>query len=193
MPGRITLLSHGRTTARPSAFPDDEPLAADEAGHVAAFAGSLGRFDHVTSSPAEAARQTAAVLSEEVRADPRLADIDLGRWRGRTIAEIEASDPGGLDAWLNDPDFAGHGGESRAALRRRVADWLAEVGAADGHLLAVTHPAVIQSAMLAVLGAPAAAFRSIDVPPLCALDIRGDGRRWTIRSFGRAIPALSAP
>jgi hypothetical protein len=49
----------------------------------------------------------------------------------------------------------------------------------------VTHPVVIQAAMLAILGAPAPAFRNIDVAPLTALDIRSDGRRWAIRSFGR--------
>jgi hypothetical protein len=47
----------------------------------------------------------------------------------------------------------------------------------------VTHPVVIQAAMLGILGAPASAFRHIDVPPLHALDIRSDGRRWAIRSF----------
>lgn len=185
MRGRITLLCHGRTAARPSAFPGNEPLADGEAGHIAALTGILDRFDRMACSPAEAARQTAAALSGDATVDPRLADMDLGRWHGRTIAEIEASGAGELEAWLNDPDHAGHGGESRSALQRRVTGWLTDAVAAEGHLLAVTHPAVIQSAMLAILGAPAAAFRSIDVPPLAALDIRSDGRRWTIRSFGR--------
>ena len=186
MPGRITLLCHGRTTARASAFPGDEPLADGEAGRIAALVPALAGADHVLSSPAPAARQTAEALSGEAIVDPCLRDLDLAGWRGRPIAEIEASEPAALAAWLGDGDFAGHGGESRAALASRVSAWLDARLALDGHILAVTHASVIQAAMLGILGAPATAFRNLDVAPLDALDIRSDGRRWTIRSFGRS-------
>lgn len=185
MAARITLLCHGRTTARASAFPADELLAAGETERAAARAPALAEIDQVLMSPARAARQTAEAFTWTATIDIHLADIDLGRWRGRRLAEIEASEPGALAAWMEDADWAAHGGESRTALARRVADWLAERHLSTGHLLAVTHPAVIQSAMLGILDAPASAFRHIDVPPLHMLDIRSDGRRWTIRSLGR--------
>ena len=187
MPARITLLCHGRTTARPSAFAGDEPLAKGEAGRIAALASSFAAIDRVLSSPAQAATQTVAEfsLSHPTVIDPRLADIDLGRWRGLSLSEVEASEPEALAAWMEDAGFDGHGGESRLALMERISAWLGERRNADGHTLAVTHPAVIQAAMLDILGAPASAVRNLDVAPLHALDIRSDGRRWAIRSFGR--------
>ena len=186
MPARITLLCHGRTTARPSAFADDAPLAAGEAGRIAAFAPTLDDIAGIVASPAGAALQTAAALAPTPPAvDLALADLDLGRWRGRTLGDIETAEPEALAIWMADSGFTGHGGESRAALMQRISSWLDERHSAAGHVLAVTHPAVIQAAILGVLAAPASAFRNIDVAPLAALDIRSDGRRWAIRSFGR--------
>ena len=187
MTARITLLCHGRTTARPSAFPGDEPLLEGEAERIAALASALTGIDRVLSSPAGAAGLTIAGLSlpHTVVVDARLADIDLGLWRGLSHSEVEASEPEALAAWLEDAGFDGHGGESRLALMERISAWLRERRTAGGYTLAATHPAVIQAAMLGILGAPASAFRNLDVSPLHALDIRSDGRRWAIRSFGR--------
>lgn len=185
MPGRITFLCHGRTTARPSAFPADEPLRDDGAPERATIEASLGRIDRVLSSPARAARQTAEILERSYKVDPQLMDVDLGAWRGRLVADIQSEDPASLEAWLVGPDFAGHGGESRSVLQARVSTWLAGRMETEGHVLAVTHVAVIQAVVIDILRAPAAAFRHIDVEPLSALDIRSDGRRWTIRSLGK--------
>lgn len=185
MATRITLLCHGRSTQRPSAFAADEPLADGEAQRIAAFIPALDGITRILTSPALVASQTAHALARAATADPALADLDLGRWRGRSLGDVEGSEPEGLATWMADTDFAGHGGESRAALVMRVSSWLEAQRSAAGRTLAVTHPVVIQAAMLAVLGAPAPAFRYIDVAPLTALDIRSDGRRWAIRSFGR--------
>jgi broad specificity phosphatase PhoE len=185
MPARITLLCHGRSTARPSAFAADEPLAEGEAQHIASLASALTGIARVLSSPAKVARQTADALSPTSIIDVALADLNLGRWRGRALSEVEASEPEALATWMADAGFAGHGGESRSALVQRVSSWLEERHSTEGYTFAVTHPVVIQAAMLAILGAPASAFRNIDVPPLQALDIRSDGHRWAIRSFGR--------
>lgn len=185
MPARIILLCHGRSTARPSVFAANEPLAEGEAERVAALVPALDGAAQCLMSPAPAARQTAEALSRASTVDPALADLDLGRWRGCSLAEVESSEPEALANWMTDAAFAGHGGESRAALMRRISSWIDEKHAAGGPMLAVTHAAVIQAAMLVVLGAPATAFRNLDVAPLAALDIRSDGRRWAIRSFGR--------
>jgi broad specificity phosphatase PhoE len=65
-----------------------------------------------------------------------------------------------------------------------VAGWLDDLRGEPGHTLAVTHAAVIRAAILAVIGAPAACFARIDVTPLGLTDLRGDGRRWTLRATG---------
>ena len=41
--------------------------------------------------------------------EPRLADLDCGRWRGETLDSIQ---PEELEVWLTDPGQAPHGGES---------------------------------------------------------------------------------
>ena len=185
MHARITLLCHGRSTQRPSAFSGDEPLAHGEAQRIVELVPALDNVIQTVTSPAQVARQTAAALSLTSSIDPALADLDLGDWHGRSLADIESSEPEALATWMAETDFAGHGGESRAELVRRVSTWLEGKRGAAGHILAVTHPVVIQAAMLGILCAPVSAFRHIDVPPLHALDVRSDGRRWTIRSFGR--------
>jgi len=182
---RITLLCHGRTTQRPSTFAADEPLAEGEARRIAALFPALDGITRILASPALVASQTADALSLAATADSALADLNLGHWRGRSLKDVEAAEPEALATWMADPDFAGHGGESRAALVNRVSSWLEARCSLEGHTLAVTHPVVIQAAMLAILGAPAPAFRNIDVAPLTALHIRSDDRRWAIRSFGR--------
>lgn len=184
MPCRLTLLCHGRTTARPSVFPDNEALVAGEAERVAEAVSALSPVDRVISSPMRAAIETASAMAPDVELEPRIADLDLGYWHGQPIAAIDRDGPEELAAWMTDPAYAGHGGESRAELAARVGNWLEAAKLDEGHTLAVTHPAVIQSAMLAILGGAPEAFRYIDVAPLCALDVRSDGARWTIRSFG---------
>jgi broad specificity phosphatase PhoE len=184
MPCRLTLLCHGRTTARPSCFPDNEPLVAGEAERVAKAVARLGRIDRVISSPMRAAIDTASAMAPDVELEPRIADVDLGYWHGQPIATIDRDGPEEIAAWMTDPAYAGHGGESRASLAVRVAEWLEAAKLEEGHTLAVTHPAVIQSAMLSILGGAPASFRHIDVAHLSALDVRSDGARWTIRSLG---------
>lgn len=181
----MTLLCHGRSTQRPSTFAADEPLAEGEARRIAALIPALGDVTQVLTSPAQVASQTADALLLAAATDPALADLDLGQWRGRPLSDVEGSEPEALAAWMADPDFAGHGGESRAALVKRISSWLEARRSVEGHTLAITHPVVIQATMLVILGAPVAAFRNIDVAPLTALDIRSDDRRWAIRSFCR--------
>jgi hypothetical protein len=54
---------------------------------------------------------------------------------------------GGIVAWLTDPGAAPHGGESSASLIDRIGRWMVE-RTDDGHTVAVTHPAVIRSAVV---------------------------------------------
>jgi broad specificity phosphatase PhoE len=182
---RLTLICHGRTTARPSSFPADEPLAPDEPKKIRELALQLGTPEQVLSSPAHAAWQTAELISENFLVDRTLADINHGRWTGQRISDVQASEPESLAEWMDNPDFAPHGGESRADLHARIAEWLNSRLGEKGHTVAVTHPNVIRAAVVTVLGAPPQAFRNIDVEHLSIADLRSDGRRWTLRSLGR--------
>lgn len=183
MPARFSLICHGATAAtRAAAFPLDEPLEAHAMERAAALRGALRRADRILVSPALRARQTAEALGLAASVDPLLRDGDHGRWNGRGIGEIQAEDPEGVLAWRTDPEAAPHGGESLAAVMRRAAAWLDGQGRASGHVVAVTHAAVIRAAILFAVGAPAAAFWHLDVGPLSLTDLRFDAARWTWRA-----------
>jgi len=72
------------------------------------------------------------------------------------VREAEA-----LQAWINDPQAAPHGGESVMQLSERVAAWLTSLQGASGHIVAVTHPFVVRAALMQVL--QGAAFNAVDV------------------------------
>lgn len=195
MSGRITLVSHSSTSAtKAGAFPDDEPLDARGAAWVADARGSITRATRVLTSPAPAARQTAEALclagtaDVEVEAEPLLRDWDLGRWRGRTLDDVAATEPDAVGEWLTIAETAPHGGEPLTGLLARAAGWLAALPG-DGHTVAITHPAVVRGVVLAVLHAPAAGFWRIDIAPLTAAVLRGGPGRWTLRATGVRLAA----
>jgi len=99
----------------------------------------------VWTSPLQRAAAVGRVLRDwgwQHRIDPRLSELDFGRWDGRCCRDIE---PAEVDAWV--ADFADHapgGGESLVALLARLRRFLDE----HGHepLLVVTHAGVMQAA-----------------------------------------------
>lgn len=189
MNSRITLVSHSSTSATNTGrFAADEPLDARGAGWAAEARDRLPPAVRVLSSPALSCRQTAEGLGLPAGIEPALVDWDLGRWRGRTLDDVAATEPEGVQAWLSEPDAASHEGEQLVVLLARVAAWLGSVPA-DGHTVAITHAAVIRAAVVAVLGAPPAAFWRIDIAPLTATHLRGRPGRWTVRSTATRLVA----
>lgn len=186
MSTRLDLICHASTSATSrAAFALDEPL--DERGHeqaseVAAAIGhrSSGRVTPAKRGPALRCLQTAEALGAQAWIDPDLADWDLGRWSGRTLAEISARHPDDVAAWLTDPTAAPHGGQSLEQLLHRVAGWLEQQAHHEGRLTAVTHAAVIRAALVHVLGAPPAAFWRLDVAPLARVTLTGAAGRWNL-------------
>ncbi|WP_243653807.1 histidine phosphatase family protein [Pseudonocardia endophytica] len=186
MPGstRLTLLVHGSTRATAeAAFPADDAL--EDRARTLASAVLLPRADHLVRGPERACGETCdATGAADVVVDDDLRGWDAGRWSGRTLDELAAEDPSGLQAWLTDPAAAPHGGESLTALLERVERWLADRPA--GHTLAVCGPAVPRAAVVVAMGAPATAFWRVDAAPLTVTDLRGGPSRWTVRATGRA-------
>ena len=78
------------------------------------------------------------------RVDARLSELDFGRWESRDYAEIERTDPVRFRAWMAAYEVQSPpGGESAAALRSRVAEWMSDV-ADTPSVLALTHAGVIR-------------------------------------------------
>jgi broad specificity phosphatase PhoE len=176
---RLTMVSHGMTDAMAAGrFPTDEPLNA--VGHrQVESCGGLGNADAVFCGPEQRARQTAERLGLPAVVEPRLADLDCGRWRGDALGGVPPAD---LAVWLTDPTQAPHGGESVVAVVERVGAWLASLAGTRGRLIAVTHPAVVRAAILVALDAPAKSFWRIDVAPASRTVMHFRGQLWTLRS-----------
>ncbi|WP_217577797.1 histidine phosphatase family protein [Mesorhizobium sp. GbtcB19] len=182
---RLTMIASGATPGmRKARFPNDESLEPRALERTAALASSLRRADRVWTSPALAARQTAEALGLAATVEPLLAEQDFGRWAGRSFEEMQAEDPEGMAAWLSGPDAAPHGGETLAAVARRVAALMERLVGESGHTIALTHAVPVRAAIVHVLGAPLASVWKIDIEPLSLTEFRSDGRRWVLHASG---------
>lgn len=175
---RLTLVSHGMTDAMAAGrFPIDEELNA--LGRRQLDRLDVGAADTVLCGPEIRARQSAELLGLTPAIEPRLADLDSGRWRG---LGLDMAEPDQLTRWLTEPESCPHGGESIVDVIARVRDWLGEIGRTPGHTVAFTHPAVIRSAILITLDAPPKSFWRIDIAPASRTDLHFRGMVWTLRS-----------
>jgi probable phosphoglycerate mutase len=155
----------------------DPPLSARGREQAKALATELGaqRFDALLSSDLRRARETAEILGAALglppRVEPRLRELDVGRWSGLTRSEIEARDPallGRFDA--EDPDARPGGGETRREIRRRVRSAMAAIAAEHpGERLAVvTHLGVIRALLPGHPDLPNAGFVEVSADALAA-------------------------
>jgi broad specificity phosphatase PhoE len=175
---RLTLVSHAMTDAMSAGrFPLDEPLNALGIRQVSAA--RTVPADAAVCGPERRTRETAELLGLSAGIDARLADFDHGRWRGESLERL---DPAEVVRWLDDPESAPHGGESLAGLVSRVTDWLSTLTGASRRIIAVTHPAVIRAAVLAVLDAPPKSFWRIDIAPVSQTVLHHRGSGWTLRA-----------
>ena len=185
MTARLDLLAHGPSAAtRAARFPDDEALEASALGALEALRGRLRPYAHVLTSPARAARETAAALGFDAEVEMALSDCDYGRWRGLASKEVAEREPDEFAAWLGDPGSAPHGGESLADLIERLGAWLTQSLARESATLAVTHAAVVRAAIVKALGADSSAFARIDVAPLSLARLSGHAGRWNLVALG---------
>ncbi|MGW3417778.1 histidine phosphatase family protein [Streptomyces phaeochromogenes] len=206
MTSRVMLISPAMSAAlREARFDDGGSI--DPAGLrlAEAAAGSLPAADQVLVSPTVRCRETAAALGLDALAvtePPELSGLDVGRWRGATLAEVSADEPEAVGRWLADPSSAPHGGESVTGLCERVAKWLEAVadpssgasgsgstegsGAGSVRIIAVVEPEIVRAGVVRALGAPESAFWRVDVPPLVVTEFSGRAGRWNVR-VGRAL------
>ncbi|GAA1718826.1 histidine phosphatase family protein [Fodinicola feengrottensis] len=179
---RLTLVSHAATAAtRNAAFPLDESLERPES---VTPSDRLRRVETIVCGPEIRCLATAERLGFEPTVESALADLNLGGWRGRTLADLQASDPAALLSWLTDPTAAPHSGESLTDLRERVTAWLDGV---SGRTVAVTHPAVVRAVVVHVLDAPLSAFWRLDVAPSSYTRLSRSGPSWTLRETGHPL------
>lgn len=186
---RLTLICHASTPAQQAAVvaDDNEPLdAAGRAAAAAAVASEAEAAHLCCCAPERRARDTAAALGLAATVENRLRDCDYGRWRGASLAELQANEPDAVGAWLTDPAAAPHGGESLLALLARVGGWLDSLRTGPRparRVIAVTHPAVVRAAAVHALAAAPVVFWRIDAGPLTRLRLSGHAGRWNLRAL----------
>lgn len=177
---RLTLISHAMTDAMAAGrFPADEPLN-DVGRRQAEAAAGLGvrAGGREFTAPERRTRQTAGLLGLRAQTEPRLADLDCGRWLGEAPTALP---PEELEGWLTQPTRTPPGGESITGLVDRVAGWLKSLTDKLIPAVAVTHPAVIRAAILVALDAPPASFWRIDVAPAGRVVMHFRAGCWTLR------------
>ncbi|MFE5857642.1 histidine phosphatase family protein [Streptomyces sp. NPDC056500] len=176
---RVMLVSPAMTVdLREARFGGPGPL--DESGVRAAAAAvhDVPRADLVLRGSSVRCRETAEALGLRAEAVEALADLHVGDWAGRTLAEVGASEPEALALWLRDPAAAPHGGESLRQLSVRVGQWLESLPAR--RVLAVVEPAVVRAVTVVALGLAPETFWRLDVGPLTLTELSGRQGRWNL-------------
>ncbi len=188
-PTRLLLLRHGQTELsvqrRYSGHGDPEltPLGRAQAAGAAARLARVPGIAAVLTSPLRRARQTAEAVAAATGAPlavrERLIETDFGTWEGLTFPEARARDPQVHAEWLGSEEVAPPGGESFAAVGRRVAAELADLlreypGAT---LVLVTHVTPIKMLLRdALQGGPGVLYRlHLDLAALSIADFYPDG------------------
>jgi broad specificity phosphatase PhoE len=167
----------------------DEPLVDREIEKISALGWNAPRAQRILSAPELRAQQTCQALGLSADVDSDLRDCDYGVWSGFDLSDVGARKPEEVAIWLRDPGAAPHGGESILDLIERVGLWLKKQCDA-GYTVAITHPAVIRTAILCALNAPPQSFWRIDIAPLSTTDLRWNERVWTLRSTGCLLPVI---
>lgn len=188
MAARLLLIRHAATAVgnpKPLVGSTDVPASEAGLGEVDRLAGLLQRFapEAWYCSPLRRARQTGERLRQTDSAvpdfvvDPRLREIDFGRWEMRSFQEIAAAEPDAVRSWLEFNDFVFPGGESIRSFQERVGGFLADLlrsGAAE--TVVVTHGGVIRAMICQALGLNPAAYLLFDVRPaaVTVIDLFGE-------------------
>ena len=152
MPHTIYLCRHGDTAWSPiRRLAGRTDLELSPAGEATArqvgvrLAGVT--FDRIWVSPLTRARRTAELAGLAGVFDPRLVEMNFGRYEGRTVQEIRVERPGFTCLGDGCPD-----GETAADLARRIDPVLAELRALDGTTLIVAHSVILRVLTARYLG-----------------------------------------
>jgi len=164
-PGAAAGLCYGRT---------DLDIGPEGPAEIEAALETTPRVARVIASPALRCRQLAEGLAArdrvELSFEPRLWELDMGRWDGLHWDKIPRAES---EAWLADPwRCAAPGGETFAALHARVGAVLATV-AADTVL--VCHAGPIRAARMIFAGLSFAEAFAEMVPYAQPIRIRREG------------------
>lgn len=190
----LILLRHGRTAANEAGLlqgrlnQDLDELGRRQAEAAARYLADVdGGIDAVISSPLKRAQQTAAAFGLPVETDERWVELAYGVYEGVPHADVPSEV---WQRWRNDFSYVPEGGESLAALDRRVrsaCDDLVE-RAAHQNVLVVSHVSPMKSSVAWALGVDIGISWNchLDHASICRVEIRG--RRPILSKFNETVP-----
>ncbi|HYP46248.1 MAG TPA: histidine phosphatase family protein [Propionibacteriaceae bacterium] len=178
---RLLLVAHGATSGtRAMIFGDRTNLVAP-----ADVSDRPERMASLGCGPEPACAATVGAWGDDFEMLPALRGLDAGCWSGRSLDEVAAADPEGLQAWLTDATAAPHGGESLAALVQRVGDYCDGRRWEPGRHVLVVTPLVARAMAVHALGVPPAAIFRLDLAPLSAIGLSQQTSGWRLQHLGR--------
>jgi broad specificity phosphatase PhoE len=169
---RLYFLRHGQTAlSRADMFCGrrlDPPLTDEGSAMAEAFAEAYRatEWQAIYCSPLQRAISTAAPLARMIgrRLEIRdgLAELDYGRWDGKTADEVSRTHHVEYERWVADPAWnPPTDGETAVMLAQRMMHTVEQIDAThdDGNVLVVSHKASIRVVLCALLGVDVGRFR----------------------------------
>ena len=181
----LIVARHGQTQANADGLllgRLDPPLTDVGLSQAAALRAAVGDASRVVCSPLLRTRQTADALGLPVAVDERWIEVDYGIYDGWKLSDV----PSELwAAWRSDLSFTPEGGESLAAVGRRVADACRSLvdEARSRDIVVVTHVSPVKAAVLWALGAGDASVWRMFVDVASVSRIAVTERGPVLRSF----------
>jgi probable phosphoglycerate mutase len=179
---RMVLVRHGETDwNREGRWQGHADPGLNECGRAQARAAAARLVSErpaalVTSDlqrAAETAEAVSGALGVPAAVDPRLREVDVGKWSGLTRDEVRARDPQGYHAWLDGENPGYPGGETFAELQARSAAAMDELwrAHADSTVVVVCHGGTIRAMVATALGIGAAGRRLLATGPNGSLSV----------------------
>ncbi len=173
-PTQLLLIRHGQTQwSAEKRFQGrrDTELTARGREEMRRLALRLGGMpvDAFYTSSLKRARESAAILCRgrnvKTRVDSRLNELWFGKWEGQSAEELRRQSDPFFKKWCAGKVLSPPGGESLAALRRRVTDFLREIRKrhAGGKIAVVSHGGIIRMILLEALGLRKCSFWSLRI------------------------------
>ena len=172
---RLLLVRHGETDWNASGrYQGQLDIPLNDVGHrqAAVLAERLSDCPilAIYASDLVRARQTAEAIADrhelDVRAEPRLRELNFGTWQGLTYRQIDEKDPEALAWWNRDRvNRTPPCGESLGTMAARVTELLDEILGRyeDGTVTLVSHGGTIRVILCVLLGHPLAAYWQFEV------------------------------
>lgn len=148
---RIFLVRHGQTAANASGLFYGStdipltPLGIEQSTRVAGLLAEIS-FSQVLSSQLTRAQQTAELIVPITGFDPRLNEMDFGRWEMRHFSDIAEEEPEAWQRWIDDwQNATPTGGEPFTHFAERVKAVAEELALRrePGDMLIVAHQGVL--------------------------------------------------